>query len=68
MNEKRKATLEDILKLVPETQEAEVLRGDWIVKGTCDSLSNMLDASVALVQNVLNIEAKGDVLRVWLEE
>lgn len=68
MNEKRKATLEDILQLAPETQEVCVMRGMWRVGGTCDSLNNMLDASVALVQNVVNIEAEGDVLRVWLEE
>lgn len=61
-------TLEQFMRLVPDTQEMCVLyEVDFIVRGTEESLGCMLGEDV-YKSNVTDVEAEGDVLKVWVKE
>ena len=61
-------TLEQFMRLVPDTQEMCVLfEVDFIVRGTEESLGCMLGEGV-YKSIVTDVEAEGDVLKVWAKE
>lgn len=61
-------TLEQFMQLVPDVQEMCVLlEADFIVRGTEESLGCMLGEDV-YKSIVTDVEAEGDVLKVWVKE
>lgn len=61
-------TLEQFMRLVPETQEMQVCYDDiFIVHGTEESLGCMLGEDIYNV-DVTEVEAEGEVLKVWVKE
>ena len=61
-------TLEQFLRFVPDTQEMQVCYcNNCIVRGTEESLGCMLGEDICK-GNVTDVEAEGDVLKVWVTE
>ena len=61
-------TLEQFMRLVPVTQEMQVCYDDsFIVHGTEESLGCMLCEDI-YNGDVTEVEAEGDVLKVWVKE
>ena len=59
--------LVDLYKLTPETQEIHLIFGDLGILGTMDAMGCLLNNN-AFSATVLNIEAEGNKLKVWIEE
>lgn len=61
-------TLEQFMRLVPDAQEMCVIfEMDFIVRGTEESLGCMLGEDI-YKSTVTDVEAEGDVLKVWVKE
>lgn len=62
-------TLEKFMNLVPETQEMQLCyENTFIVHGAAEALGCMLAENIYHKGTVINVEAEGDVLKVWVEE
>ncbi len=56
----------ELLRLLPETQEIHLIYGDLGILGTEDSMGCLLNDE-ACDAKVVNIEAKDNKLKVWVE-
>lgn len=58
-------TFGELLRLIPETQEVMLFESELRLQGSCDALDCLLSEEV-LDYKVENIEADGDMLKVWI--
>lgn len=60
-------TLDDILNLIPEGVEVCVTCSDLTLTGTMESMQSLL-SDTTLKMKVINIEARSDVIWIWLSD
>lgn len=60
-------TLEDLMNIVPETQDMEIHCGALSLRGEQDAMMSMLSVEI-LNTRVVNAEAQGGYLSVWLKD
>lgn len=60
-------TFEQLLRVIPESQEMFVNYEGYIVNGQEEAIGSMLGEDI-YKGTVFSVEAEGDVLKVWVKE